>query len=122
MRTYNILAVDDDLFMLNIIARLFYKHENIMVYKLYGSAGIFDYVKNINIDLIITDILMPDIKGLEIITTIKQSYNIPIIALSGSWDYVDIAKALGADVGLVKPFNNNELVDTALNLLKINNL
>jgi DNA-binding response OmpR family regulator len=62
-------------------------------------------------DLILTDIVMPDTEGIEMIIKIRKSDpNVKIVAMSGG-DYLDMAKKLGADCTLTKPFSNQTLLD-----------
>ena len=74
-------------------------------------------------DLIVTDIIMPEREGLEIITELRREHpNIKIIAISGGGrvsgvDYLDLAKKLGADRTLAKPFHQEELLDAVRTLL-----
>ena len=75
-------------------------------------------------DLVITDIFMPEKEGLETIDEIKRSYpQTKIIAMSGGGrmnpeDYLEIAKRVGADRSLFKPFDIQLLVATVDDLLK----
>ena len=62
-------------------------------------------------DLILTDLVMPDMEGIELITKIRKSDpNLKIIAMSGS-NYLDIAERLGVDHTLAKPFSNKSLLN-----------
>ena len=74
-------------------------------------------------DLIITDINMPDINGLELVSFVKsnESYrNVPLIIVSTQSSERDRTKGLelGADAYLVKPFEPQDLRELALNLLQ----
>ena len=75
-------------------------------------------------DLIITDILMPDIDGLEIIMEIREKYpETKLIAISGggyiaSAQYLYAAEKLGSQKVLSKPFENEELISKVNDLLK----
>ncbi|MBX3492110.1 MAG: response regulator [Parvibaculum sp.] len=67
------------------------------------------------VSLVLTDLVMPELDGIGLIREIKRAApNIPVIAMSG-WQrcgvsfYLDVAKALGADDALVKPFTIREL-------------
>lgn len=74
-------------------------------------------------DLVITDIFMPEKEGLETIDEIKRNYpKTKIIAISGGGsigpeDYLEIAKRVGADCSLFKPFDVQHLVATVGDLL-----
>ncbi len=76
-----------------------------------------------NIDLVITDILMPETEGLATIRELRQmDADIKIIAISGgdrsgNLSYLGMAAALGADDVLAKPYRRQELltmIDTVL--------
>ena len=74
-------------------------------------------------DLIITDLIMDDIEGIEIIMKVKEdSPKKPIIAISGGGsigpeDYLESAKDLGADQTFSKPFTSEEMLDAVKKLL-----
>ena len=74
-------------------------------------------------DLVITDILMPEVEGLETIVALrKQRPNLKIIAISGGGyfaggDYLPVAEALGANRTLAKPFTIQELEEAVKSLL-----
>ena len=76
------------------------------------------------IALVLTDILMPDMDGIELILTLKQAYStLPIIAVStgGSWPdavTLDTAQTLGADRVLRKPIRPGLIGETIATLLK----
>ncbi len=89
------------------------------------SSG-FEALKTLHtekFDLILTDINMPDINGLELIGFIKKiEYykNIPLVIISTEGSEQDIKKglALGADEYVVKPFDPEQLQETVLKYLK----
>ena len=64
-------------------------------------------------DLILTDIYMPEMEGLELLRTLREEgTRVPIIAMSGNPDLriaLDIARRLGAVATLTKPFRREEL-------------
>jgi CheY-like chemotaxis protein len=69
-------------------------------------------------DLIITDIVMPDMEGLEMIRQIRKDLpDVKIIAISGGGrispdNYLNYARSFGAAFGLTKPVDRQELLDT----------
>ena len=76
------------------------------------------------IDLVITDLLMPEQEGIETILQIRNDHpDIPIIAMSGggrmagTMDILHTAKLLGAAKTFSKPFNPMEMVTTVKQLL-----
>jgi len=75
-----------------------------------GKGALLSYARSPP-DLILTDIVMPDIEGIEMIIQIrKRDPNVKVIAMSGR-DYLDIARKVGADRTLAKPFTNQALLD-----------
>jgi YesN/AraC family two-component response regulator len=75
-------------------------------------------------DLVITDIIMPEKEGLELITELSRDYpQVKIIAMSGGGrigphDYLAMAEYLGASRALQKPFKHEELIAVVQELLK----
>ena len=70
-----------------------------------------------NIDLLITDIVMPGMHGLDLIMSVKKSNpELPVIAISGGggiagrFDYLEIASMVGAENIIRKPFSKDELL------------
>jgi len=76
-----------------------------------------------NVDLVVTDIIMPEVEGMEAIReTIRQRPDLPILAISGGGrtvvdSYLPVAGHLGARDTLMKPFAPDELVDRVNALL-----
>ena len=74
-------------------------------------------------DLVITDIVMPDKEGIEMIIELTRDYSrIKIIAMSGGGrigphGYLEMAKHLGASRALAKPFKHSDLIDAVQELL-----
>jgi len=74
-------------------------------------------------DLVITDIVMPDKEGIEVIQILKkESPKSRIIAISGAalgGQYLKVAKTLGADAVLQRPFKNTEFMDLVRQVLSL---
>jgi DNA-binding NtrC family response regulator len=74
-------------------------------------------------DLIITDILMPDKEGISTIIELRQEYpKLKIIAMSGGGDfepygYLDIARRVGAERTLPKPFKREDIIEAVSDVL-----
>ena len=79
-------------------------------------------VEHQEVDLMLVDILMPDMDGLELIPLLRRMQPASkILAMSGGsgeWDYLDTAKHLGANDTLKKPFSPQELLDAVSTQLK----
>jgi len=112
MKNKRILVLDDSDITRDVIKRNLAAHG----YQLY-TAGNFDLakeiLKEIEPDLVITDLKMPDISGLDVITYITENFkNVEIIVITGYptiTSAVDAVK-LGADDYLTKPFTDVELL------------
>lgn len=82
-----------------------------------GKEGL-DLHRESPFDLIITDLIMPEMEGMETILALRRDGPTPkIIAVSGggrsgSADYLSMARRLGADQVLPKPFSQDELLST----------
>src|SRR5437879_2307831 len=110
-----ILVIDDEPGIRDIIGRVLEDsgHE---VRSYENGRGAIEQVKSWPADLLITDIFMPEVEGLETIRRIRQIRpDLPIIAISGvdmaGSDYLGIAKKFGAVATLKKPFWPANLVD-----------
>ncbi len=109
---YNILAADDDKEILNAL-NIYLTNEGMNVIKASSGGEALEILKNRNdIHLIIMDLMMPGIDGIQAILKIRSSKEIPIIILSAKSEDRDIVLGLniGADDYITKPFNFLELV------------
>ena len=93
------------------------------VQTVINGKDALDKVSGFQPDLIVTDILMPDMDGYELLMkkwTDQQVYEIPIIVVSAMISKYDIAagKALGAKKYLTKPFKTNELIEAIAEFVK----
>ena len=88
-------------------------------YHVFGAANGFEGLEILasqQIDLVITDILMPEKEGIETIIQIRQLHpELPIVAISGggrahNFEPLRIAGGVGADAMLTKPFDINKLI------------
>lgn len=79
-----------------------------------GEDG-FNFIKNEDVDLIITDIMMPKMTGLELISNLKKiNHNAKFIVLSAfqEFQYAKEAISMGAENYLTKPIDEDELIQT----------
>lgn len=123
--TNKILVVDDDTAILDVISdALAYK------YDVHTAESVEDAENIINdheIDLLIADLVMPDKNGIDMIMQFRKAYpNMQIMAISGGggisgrFDYLPIAKLVGAKITLKKPFTLTELRNSTDSLLQDN--
>lgn len=107
----NILVVDDDREIAHAI-EIYLKNEGYNVFLAYDGLQALNAVRKESIHLIIMDIMMPVLDGVQATMKIREEKNIPIIMLSAkSEDYDKITGLnVGADDYITKPFNPLELI------------
>jgi CheY-like chemotaxis protein len=116
-----IVVIDDEPAMLRVIRRTLEAAGHQVVAYADGRGGI-EYLQNDAPDLLITDIFMPEMEGLETIRRAREiNPAMPIIAMSGvsfeGGDYLRIAERFGAVATLKKPFQRSELLKLVTRLL-----
>ena len=119
--TYRILVVDDEASVL-ITYRLILEQEGYKVYKAECCDAAFDVLANHRIQLIITDLMLPGMTGLEFIHKVRRVANydlIPVVAMSAfDQKYLAAAAQAGAIRILHKPEDLDLLVPTVNQLLQ----
>jgi len=113
-KKYDILIVDDEAMNIKALAHILEDDYNIYTDK--NGLEAVETAEQLLPDIILLDILMPDIDGYEVITRLKNSdktKNIPVIFISGLSDPEAKAKgmALGAVDYITKPFTSQEVED-----------
>ncbi len=107
----NILVCDDDKEIVNAI-EIYLRNEGYQVLKAYDGMEALHLAETEEIHLILMDIMMPKMDGMQATMKIREEKNIPIIMLSAkSEDYDKITGLnIGADDYVTKPFNPLELI------------
>lgn len=107
----HLLVIDDDKDILSLLKDFFQKHQY-QVSILNSGSDIQHFLMNTRIDLIILDIMLPDIDGFEVCRKIREKYRIPIIMLTAVSEETDriVGLEMGADDYLTKPFSPRELL------------
>ncbi len=118
-----VLIVDDDEDIAELIS-LILKKEQIESKIINNSVMALDFIKdpNFDYDLILLDIMMPDLSGTELCSKIRDLVNIPIIFVSAKSEMVDkiVGYELGGDDYITKPFDNTELLLKVKSHLRLN--
>lgn len=118
-----VLVVDDDVMVLQALAIMLEDRGFRVLTAVDGIQGLRLYRKH-RPDLVLTDIIMPEKEGIALTRELRHEFpDARIVAMSGGGrmgnsDYVAIAQALGADAGLYKPFDDEELVATVRMVLE----
>jgi len=117
-----ILLIDDDPNILKALSALLGIQGYEVKSAASGSAGT-KIAASFQPDVVVTDILMDDGDGLETMMTLRQSDpNVKIVAISGGGrvvkqDFLVVAKEIGADLTISKPFRSSQLVEEISQLL-----
>jgi CheY-like chemotaxis protein/AraC-like DNA-binding protein len=117
----NVLVVDDDAEIRNFLEQILQGHYNI--FKAGSAEDAFEIVKNEELDIIVSDIVMPGISGVEFCLNIKESKefsHIPVILLTGTTSPEVKLKGIecGADDYITKPFERQLLLARIKSILK----
>lgn len=106
-----ILIIEDEEDIRDILG-YYLEKENFKVREVENGKDGIRLVNSENIDLIILDLMLPDISGYDVCKNISLKYSIPIIMLTAKCDIVDklLGLELGADDYVTKPFDVREVI------------
>jgi two-component system alkaline phosphatase synthesis response regulator PhoP len=105
-----ILVVDDEANIIDL-ARLYLERDGFQVEAAGDGAEAIDKIDSLNPDLVILDIMLPEIDGFEVCRQVRVDSDVPIIMLTARDEDIDkiVGLELGADDYMTKPFNPREL-------------
>jgi two-component system alkaline phosphatase synthesis response regulator PhoP len=108
---YKILVVDDETTLLHIV-RAYLEQEGYTVQTVTDGPSALHAFRQFQPDLVVLDIMLPELDGLEILRQLRLSSNVYVIMLTAKADETDkiIGLGLGADDYVTKPFSPRELV------------
>ncbi|WP_432629196.1 response regulator [Brotaphodocola sp.] len=111
MSKFQVLVVEDDTPVRNLITTTLKAHDYRFITSAIGEGAVMEVASH-NPDIILLDLGLPDIDGVEVIRRIRSWSNIPIIVISARSEDIDKIDALdaGADDYLTKPFSVDELL------------
>lgn len=114
-----ILIVDDEENILEIV-EAYLVAKNYQVFRAMDGEEALRKAETIRPDLIVLDLMMPDISGLEVCRRIRKSSSVPVIMLTARTTEQDILSGLqiGADHYMTKPFSPKELVARVQTVLR----
>jgi two-component system alkaline phosphatase synthesis response regulator PhoP len=115
-----IMVVDDNPDIITIVKTIL-EGKGYNVTSAYSGKELLAHLENQRPDLIILDIMMPEMDGLEVLTKLKEAAetsSIPVILLTAKVQYEDVLGGykLGADYYITKPFTSTQLIN-GINLL-----
>ena len=119
---FRILAVDDEPLILKGL-RFSLEQDGYIVEEALDGQSALDMIQSTQYDLILLDVMLPDIDGLQVCTRLKRdpdTAGIPVIMLTARGDEIDkvLGLEMGADDYVVKPFGVRELVARVKALLR----
>lgn len=106
-----ILVVDDEQRMVRFI-RLNLEHDGFRVIEAYNGMQAIQSIRDSLPDLVLLDVMLPDLDGFEVLTLVREISTLPVIMLTAKGEEDDRVKGLelGADDYITKPFSPRELV------------
>lgn len=107
----NILVVDDDGQIRQLVSK-FLRGNGYRVTMARDSVEMNEALRHAAVDLVVLDLMLPGINGLDICRDLRRSSNVPVIMLTAKGDETDriVGLEVGADDYLPKPFNPRELL------------
>ena len=109
------MVVDDDPELVGIL-RITLEGKGFTVRCAYSGRELFASLEEQKPDLILLDIMMPKMDGLEVLTRLKRdpsTTSIPVIMLTAKVQHVDVLERykIGVDYNITKPFTKGQLLD-----------
>ncbi|KAA5807983.1 response regulator transcription factor [Thermoanaerobacterium thermosaccharolyticum] len=106
-----VLVIEDEEGMRDILKTYLEKNNFDVLFAEDGNAGI-DMFKNNSFDIVLLDVMLPDISGWNILKTIRESSKIPVLMITARGEEYDklLGFDLGADDYVVKPFSPREVI------------
>lgn len=115
----NLLVVEDDGGIRNLIA-MYFQNENFNIYEAEDGKSALSLFRSYPMDLVILDIMIPEIDGYKVCETIRTKSDVPVIMLTAKSQEEDKLRGFenGTDEYVTKPFSLKVLVARANALLK----
>jgi len=109
--TARILVVDDDVALAEMIS-IVLRGEGYTPVQAFDGRAALAHLADSTPDLILLDVMLPGLDGIEVCARIRETSGVPIIMLTAKGDTTDVVRGLesGADDYVIKPFNPKELV------------
>lgn len=108
---YDVLIIEDDQSISRILD-LELKHEGYTVCLTYSGKEALELFQKHEFSIILLDLMLPEVNGMEVCRKIRKTSNVPIIMLTARRDLTDkiVGLDIGADDYITKPFEMDELL------------
>jgi CheY-like chemotaxis protein len=115
-RPFIIVVVDDEPDFCAVVSELL-KSQNLVVHKAYGALEALSLIESVRPDLVLTDVMMPEVNGLELIRRLRADPvfgRVPTVVVSAlvKREEQEAAMDAGADAFIPKPFSVRQLRET----------
>ena len=119
MPTKKILVVDDEKRIVEIV-EAYLKRDGYKVIIAYDGKSAVDFVRKEHPDLVVLDLMLPEISGWDVCRLLRKESDVPIIMLTARDDTTDkiVGLELGADDYVTKPFDPKELISRVRAVLR----
>jgi two-component system KDP operon response regulator KdpE len=119
VQNQRILVVDDEERIVRFI-RLNLEHDGFQVIEAFRGGPVLELVRTRMPDLVLLDVMMPDMDGFEVLRTLREVSSVPVIMLTAKGEEEDRVRGLemGADDYITKPFSPRELVSRVRAVLR----
>lgn len=109
--SHKILVADDEKEIRDLV-EIYLQSEGFYIDKVSNGAEVLQAISEKDYDLVILDIMMPEMDGTTALINIRKKYNMPVIFLTAKSEEIDMIKGLtlGADDYISKPFSSMELI------------
>ncbi|MDE5737435.1 MAG: response regulator transcription factor [Oscillospiraceae bacterium] len=106
------LICDDEKDIVNALKIYLSQENNYILHVAYNGREALEILRQEKIDLLLLDIMMPEMDGIEAMTKLREQYNLPVILLTAKSEDTDkiLGLNLGADDYITKPFNPMEVL------------
>jgi len=120
--TKSVVIIEDEPYIVEALSFLL-EREGLTVSSYSDGAGSVDFIANHSPDLVILDIMLPNVSGMQILEEIRRSQKLselPVLMLTAKGQKKDqlAAEDAGVSLFMTKPFANDELVANVWELLK----
>ena len=114
-----ILIIDDDPEMTSLLSEFLTDHKySVEIY--HSPLKALEFLQKNSVDLVLLDIMMPEMDGLNVLRKIREHSEVPVMMLTAKGDVSDkvVGLELGADDYLSKPFEPQELIARVQSILR----